>query len=1130
MARPPKRSRTSSPRTSRPPGTGGGRSGARTESRERPGWSLQDDSVETALVSGEFARELEEVFGPEEYAELRALAREAHRRGRRGGRRVLILPGIMGSKLGEPRKFLGLFPTDDVYWIDPFDLVLGNLAKLAFRGGPGRIKPVGVMLIAYLRLKLRLRADGFDADFHAYDWRRSIADLGADLKRDLDKHPGTSLVAHSMGGLVSRAAIKQGAKIERLIQLGSPNFGSYAPLLALRGADDSVKKIAALDFAHDQTQMINGIFRGFPGLLELLPSLPNDPGAVFFDRAQWPTDAKKKASERLVAPDAPLLRACGSVQDMLEPYDPAKHRWALIAGVNQDTVVGATYVAEKDEVVFTTTPEGDGTVPLRFARVPKMPTYYVEESHGQLANHATVAHAVADLLDRGETNVLPTTPPPIRRAPPRKISESELRAIDPYPDVAPAMRGGEPQGVRQNLRSADLRRVLAGFAGPGADRPGDGRVAAAASSEAPASTSAGSPTPVAASARLNRVVVARARQHRLDIQIANCSITQISSRAYVLGLFREVAPSGAAGAIDRLLSGAVSEFTRRRMYSGGVGEVFILPANRSRLRADLVLFAGLGYFDQFNDEVQKTTAEHVIRTFVRTRVEDCATVLVGGGTGTPVPQLLANLLEGFVRGKLDADEDHHFRRVTLCETDPKRYAQIREELYRLASTPLFEEVEATFTELTDFPPDDAAPGAPDRSGPGDRGPREPDPVYLIVRREREEEVVRSNGTRAKTTEKRAVFTSSVLTSGSKAAVLTDTQSVAIAKLESELDRTTKSSFGVESAQALGQFVAENVLAESVREALPRMKGKHLVVVHDGPSSRIPWETLRLGAWEPALDGGMSRRYMAENLSVAKYLDQRARGAKLRVLLVVNPTEDLPGAQKEGQRVRGFFEKRPDVELRILERKAATRRALLDELASGRHDLVHYAGHAFFDADVRARSGLLCAGEDVLSGTDIGALGNLPQLVFFNACESGRTRERSTLPGKKAVQPAKEKGERVAPAEAFLRGGIANFIGTYWPVGDDAADVFSSSFYTRLLEGASVGAAIKAARAAVRETNSVDWSDYIHYGDSATVVFPNASPTREREVTAAPEPSETKPAEAETRGRSKKPVIERRRRA
>jgi hypothetical protein len=61
---------------------------------------LKDDAVQDALRSGENSGLLEDYFGAPQYAELKRLSQEASLRGVRGGERVLILPGIMGSKLG----------------------------------------------------------------------------------------------------------------------------------------------------------------------------------------------------------------------------------------------------------------------------------------------------------------------------------------------------------------------------------------------------------------------------------------------------------------------------------------------------------------------------------------------------------------------------------------------------------------------------------------------------------------------------------------------------------------------------------------------------------------------------------------------------------------------------------------------------------------------------------------------------------------------------------------------------------------------------------------------------------------------------------------------------------------------
>jgi CHAT domain-containing protein len=78
------------------------------------------------------------------------------------------------------------------------------------------------------------------------------------------------------------------------------------------------------------------------------------------------------------------------------------------------------------------------------------------------------------------------------------------------------------------------------------------------------------------------------------------------------------------------------------------------------------------------------------------------------------------------------------------------------------------------------------------------------------------------------------------------------------------------------------------------------------------------------------------------------------------------------------------------------------------------------------------------------------------------------------------------------AEAFLAGGVANFLGTHWPVGDQAALAFSSVFYRELTGGAEIGRCMLAARQRVLALDSIDWADYVLYG-TPDFGFPGSSP-------------------------------------
>jgi len=1009
-------------------------------SAPRTPFALQDGVVESALTTGELSPLLEEYFGAPQYAELRQLAREASTRAVRGGPRVLILPGIMGSKIGRDSK-IPLF--DDVLWVDPIDVAAGRLMDIALPRGRD-LRPLGVILLAYLKLKLQLRAAGMNADFHPFDWRRSIPELGRELKAKLDGlGKDVFLVAHSMGGLVSRSAIAQGASYKRLIMLGTPNFGSFAPVMALRATYPVVRKIGWLDTKHTAEQLCRDVFASFPGLTQMLPFRDRWDGLDFFDLANWP------GTEGL-APRKEILDATPAVQKSLAP---GRDSFFLIAGVDQSTPVSATLETKdgKAEFVFEFSQEGDGTVPLEFCRLPDIGgTWYVKEGHGGLPNNGTVGRAVIDIIEKGTTAALPQEWLPADRRAVRRASETQLRAIEPY--------AGRRSGL---LSQGETRLLLEEVASPVSSEP-------AAAVAGPAVPPTGAP-PIGPGYQhaFEQVVVGRRRQHRIELRFALGSITEADARAIALGAFSDVTPSGAASALDARVGGAITELFRRRMFSARIGEVFVLPRGRHALAAEFITFVGLGSFDRFNDQALQTAAENVIRTFINARIEEFATVLFGGGSGESPAGALQNLLTGFFRGLKDADHDHRFRRITVCEQNPERYTTLKAELFRLSSTSLGEDVEMTFDEQV-------LPEAPDVAAPAARRVRREDPVYLIVRQERS-----SRG--------KIDVRSSLLTAGSKATIITGVATAATEALEAVRDRIVDgpgSGFA-----AAGVDLGKLVLPEDIRVVLPRFSDRHLVVVHDAPMSRVPWEVLAFPAarggdvWFPSIRNGLTHRYAAENLSVAKWLEERVQDGVLNLLLVVNPTLDLAGAEKEGKRIRQLFAGQPGVKLRELHGSDATHRTLLAAFSSGEYDVIHYAGHAFFDEDSPEQSGLLCNQHVPLTGSQLSALGRLPALVFFNACEAGRVRGARSKPSKRkpSQAPLRKLQRAVGFAEAFMRGGVANFLGTYWEVGDDAALEFAQAFYRDLVAGRTLGESLQSGRTAVRAVDDRDWADYLFYG-------------------------------------------------
>jgi pimeloyl-ACP methyl ester carboxylesterase len=377
-----------------------------------------DDQVFDALAGGRRTKSLREYFGAPAYEELSALAAAARKAKRHRGPAVLILPGIMGSKLGGRMPRAGTNQRSrsvSVLWIDPLQIAAGRLAELALTSGRP-LKAMGVLLFSYAKLKLQLQISGYDARFHPYDWRLGLNELGAQLAARIaaDRRP-VILVAHSMGGLVARTAarILPERLVRKLILLGTPNQGSFAPVQALRGTYPFVRKMSTLDRKHSPECLAQNVFCTFPGLYHMLPPPGRVKGMDLFDARCWPADGP--------VPSADLLRQAARARSGFGSVDS---RMVHIVGVNQETVVGVRRTAAGFEYAMDR--NGDGTVPVALARLPKLACYFVDESHADLANNPRVIQAILDLVRRGRTSELPRR----WRARPgatRRISDAQLR-------------------------------------------------------------------------------------------------------------------------------------------------------------------------------------------------------------------------------------------------------------------------------------------------------------------------------------------------------------------------------------------------------------------------------------------------------------------------------------------------------------------------------------------------------------------------------------------------------------------------------------------------------------------------------------------------------------------------------
>jgi CHAT domain-containing protein len=229
---------------------------------------------------------------------------------------------------------------------------------------------------------------------------------------------------------------------------------------------------------------------------------------------------------------------------------------------------------------------------------------------------------------------------------------------------------------------------------------------------------------------------------------------------------------------------------------------------------------------------------------------------------------------------------------------------------------------------------------------------------------------------------------------------------------------------------------------------------------------------------------VSRHFLGDD-SLRKVNDDRLLNESLDVLMIVDPSNNLPGAKEEARTLVSLMGQFSRLNVVVRTGAEASRKQLKTDFCSGRFDIVHYAGHAGFDPMDPKRRGLLCSDGQFLTGDDLTDMSTLPTLVFLNACQSARIRNADANPTDPVFtgRRRQQMKQTVSVAEAFLRGGLKLFLGTYWPVGDEAALNFSRNFYENILGQKPVGVAVHEARKAVQSKGDIDWADYMLYGDA-----------------------------------------------
>lgn len=290
---------------------------------------------------------------------------------------------------------------------------------------------------------------------------------------------------------------------------------------------------------------------------------------------------------------------------------------------------------------------------------------------------------------------------------------------------------------------------------------------------------------------------------------------------------------------------------------------------------------------------------------------------------------------------------------------------------------------------------------------------------------------------------------------------------------------------VRALERVGGLVFSHLLTEPARARLRDATPGDLYLRLDEQLVHVPWELCHDGRDFLATKFRIGRQVITSQ-RIPERPQLRDPGGRLRVLVVVDPTESLPQASVEAEQLCAVLDDVPAVDVTLLGGRSVRRIALLGALQE--HDIVHFAGHSHYDASAPARSGWRLA-EGVLTATELSKLRPPPMLVFSNSCEAGTTAAWEGGYG--------YEGRAFGIGSAFLLAGVPNYVGTFWVVHDDESVLFATTCYCALATGASLGESLRQARHAViaqRGLQSLTWASYLLYGDPAFVPLPTGVTT------------------------------------
>jgi hypothetical protein len=278
---------------------------------------------------------------------------------------------------------------------------------------------------------------------------------------------------------------------------------------------------------------------------------------------------------------------------------------------------------------------------------------------------------------------------------------------------------------------------------------------------------------------------------------------------------------------------------------------------------------------------------------------------------------------------------------------------------------------------------------------------------------------------------------------------------------------------LETLSTIGSDLFEKLFPRELKEVWRKQisgKVKSIMIISDEPW--IPWEIIK-PTYETETGEVLEENFLCEDYQLTRWI----AGSPPPSLLTINTgaivaplASNLPNVPREV----AFLNSK----LRMIAIQPRLN-SVREFLTSGGAQLIHFACHGSFDPDEHEQSMIYLDENEKLRSRDIAGVrrnfGKDKPFVFINACQTARADFSLVGIG--------------SWADKFVSVNSSGFLGSSWEVNDILAYEFASAFYQFLIDGKTIGEAVKEARITIKNEYDTTWLAYTVYADPlAKVVF------------------------------------------